>query len=144
MAQAIPLLLTVTAGVAGAVQQRNAGIIQSNDMKAAARKEGDAARQREIERKRTLLRSLSDQSARAAAAGISLGGSTGALIRRDIRDATNDMLVDRSNTRSTISSLNTGAKNARRQANLGAAVSLFDTAAGAAKQYTPKPKPKAA
>jgi hypothetical protein len=125
----------VAAGVGGAVSIRNAGIAESNQMKAAAVKEGDAARQREIDRKRTLLRALSDQSARAGASGVTMEGSVAAAARTDIRDASNDMMVDRSNTRGKQNALRSGAKNARRQANLGAAVSLFDTGSKVASQF---------
>lgn len=119
--------LTAAVGVGGAVMQRNAGIAQSHQMKAQAAREGDAARQREIERKRTLLRALSNQSARAGAGGVALDGSLASIARADIRDATNDLLIDRSNTRSKQNELISGAKNARSQGNMGAAVSLFDT-----------------
>ena len=129
------LVTTIAAGVGGAVAQRNAGIAQSQQMKAEAVKEGDGARQREIERKRNLLRALSQQSANAGASGTTFGGSVAGIARADIRDATNDLLVDKSNTKSKQNALITGAKNARSQANLGAAVSLFDTGTKVAEQF---------
>lgn len=125
----VALAAAVTAGVGSAVMQRNAGIQQSNEMKRAARAEGDAARGREIERKRALLRALSAQNARAGAMGATMEGSLAAIARNDIRDATNDLLVDRSNTRERIADLQAGARFARNQGNLGAAVSLLDTGA---------------
>jgi hypothetical protein len=125
---------TAVAGAGAAITTRNAGIAASQDMKAQAVKEGDASRGREIERKRALLRALSQQSARAGAAGVNFDGSLAGAARTDIRDATNDLLVDRSNTRSTQAGLRTGARNARRQGNLGAAASLFDTGAKIAGQ----------
>jgi hypothetical protein len=128
------LVSTIAAGAGGAIMQRNAGIVQSQQMKAEAVKEGDGARQREIERKRNLLRALSHQSANAGASGVTLDGSLAGIARADIRDATNDLLVDRSNTRSRQNALRTGAKNAKRQGSLGAAVSLFDTGAKVAGQ----------
>lgn len=137
-----PVTLTVLAttiaagaGVTSAVSARNAGIAQSHQMKAAAVKEGDAARQREIERKRQLLRALSQQSANAGASGVTLDGSLAGIARTDIRDATNDLLVDRSNTAGTVRGLRAGAKNARRQGDLQAAASLFDTGAKIAGQF---------
>lgn len=129
------LVTTIAAGVGGAIMQRNAGIAQSHQMKAQAAREGDAARQREIERRRNLLRALSSQSARAGAGGVALDGSLASIARADIRDATNDLLIDRSNTRSKQNELITGAKNARARGNLGAAVSLFDTGAKVAGQF---------
>lgn len=129
------LVTTIAAGVGGAIMQRNAGIAQSHQMKAQAAREGDAARQREIERRRNLLRALSSQSARAGAGGVALDGSLAGIARADIRDATNDLLIDRSNTRSRQNELITGAKNARSQGNIGAAVSLFDTGAKVAGQF---------
>lgn len=129
------LVTTIAAGAGSAIMQRNAGIAQSHQMKAQAAREGDAARQREIERRRALLRALSSQSARAGAGGVALDGSLAGIARADIRDATNDLLIDRSNTRSRQNELITGAKNARAQGNLGAAVSLFDTGAKVAGQF---------
>lgn len=118
---------TLAAGGLSFVAQRNAGIAQANQMKAQAAREGDAARQREIERKRTLLRALSQQSANAGAAGVTMSGSLVAAARTDIRDAATDLLVDRSNTRSQVNGLTAAARNARRQGNLQAVGSLFDT-----------------
>jgi dihydrodipicolinate synthase/N-acetylneuraminate lyase len=128
------LVTTIAAGAGGAIMQRNAAIAQSHQMKAQAAREGDAARQREIERRRALLRALSSQSARAGAGGVALDGSLAGIARADIRDATNDLLIDRSNTRSRQNELIRGAKNARSQGNIGAAVSLFDTGAKVAGQ----------
>lgn len=131
----IAVVASVAAGGMSAISMRNAGIAQSNQMKAQAVREGDSARQREVERKRTLLRALSQQSANAGAGGVTVDGSVAGLARADIRDATNDLLVDRSNSRSQINGLTTGAKNARRQGNLNAAASLFDTGAKVAGMY---------
>jgi hypothetical protein len=134
-ATTIMAVTAVGSGLLAAKSQRDAGIAQSHQMKAAAVKEGDAARQREVDRKRTLLRALSQQSANAAAGGVTVDGSIAGLARADIRDATNDLMVDRSNSRSQINGLMTGAKNARRQGNLGAAASLFDTGTKVAGMY---------
>jgi hypothetical protein len=131
----IAAVASVAAGGVAAMSQRNAGIAQSQQLQLQAAREGDGARQREVERKRALLRALSQQSANAGAAGVTFDGSTASIARADIRDATNDMLVDRSNSRSQINGLRAGARNARRQGNLNAAASLFDTGVKVAGMY---------
>lgn len=140
MAQFIPLILTVAAGTAAAIQQRNAGIAVSNEAKLEAKKEGDAARGREIERRRDLIRAISSQNARAGALGIATTGSVGAIARADIRDAQNDLLTDSVNTQTRQSILRSQARNARAQGNLGAVTSLLDTGAKAYKQLPGKKK----
>jgi hypothetical protein len=115
------------AGIMGAVTARNAGIAQSNQLKAQAVREGDSARQREIERKRTLLRALSQQSANAGAAGVTMDGSLAGIARADIRDNTNDLMVDRSNSRSQINGLMASAKSAKREGSANAVGRLVKT-----------------
>lgn len=134
-------IATVAAGVAGAVQQRNAGIIQSNELKAQARVEGDAAKGREIDRRRNLIRALASQNASAGSAGVELGGSIGGIIQTDIRNNQQDLLTDAAGTSARQRDLAIGAKNARSQGNLGAVTSLLDTA-GSAIKTMPAPKPK--
>jgi hypothetical protein len=123
----IAAVTAAATGVMGAVSARNAGIAQSNQLKAQAVREGDGARQREIERKRTLLRALSQQSANAGAGGVTMDGSLAGIARADIRDNTNDLMVDRSNTRTQINGLNAAAKNARSEGNKNAAGRLVKT-----------------
>lgn len=121
------------AGVYSAVQQRNAGIEQSNQIKAQARQEGNAATQREIDRRRDLMRALASQNASAGAAGIETGGSYGAGIRRNIRENQNDLLVDSAGSSARQSALASAARGAVTQGNASAATSLLDTAGKAYK-----------
>lgn len=119
---------TGAAGIGAALSQRNAGIAASHEAKAQARLEGIAAKDRELDRRRDLLRALSSQNAAAGVGGVETSGSIGGIMRRNIRDASNDLLRDSANTSARVSGLNSKAKNARRQGNLAAATSLLDTA----------------
>jgi hypothetical protein len=116
------------AGVYSAVQQRQAGIEASAEAKAQAKTEEVNSNQREIDRRRDLIRALSSQNAAAAAAGADNSGSTGAIMRRDIKDAQNDLLFSSVNSDSRQRALRSRASNAVKQGNAGAATSLLDTA----------------
>jgi hypothetical protein len=114
MAQFVPVALAVVsagAGVAAAAQQRRAGKMQEFQYKEQAKQEGDAARQREIDRKRNLLRALASQNAGAGASGADMAGSLQNIARVDIEDAADDLSIDRVNS-----------------GNIAAAGSLLDTA----------------
>lgn len=121
--------LTVGSGVMSARASRAAGKAEQARAEMQAKAEGDAARQREIERKRHLLRALSSQQARAAALGLEFSGSIAGVAERDIQDATNDLLLDRANTRSRQRALRFGGEMARFQGRTQARASLLDTAA---------------
>lgn len=123
------------AGIYSAYQQKKAGQIQAGELKAQARTEADAARQREIERRRDLLRALASQNAAAGAAGIETGGSLGGIIKRNIRENTNDLLVENANTQARQRALASRASNARKQGNVAATTSLLDTAASTYKNW---------
>lgn len=120
MAQILALAVSAT-------QERNAGIAKEQEATATAAAEGDAARQREIGRRRALVRALASQNARAGATGLQTDGSIGSLIRSDINDASNDLLVDRANSQQRIASLRASGKAARRAGDLGAIGSLLDS-----------------
>lgn len=120
---------TVAAGTYSAVQARNAGIAQSNELKAQSRVEGLAAKQNEIERRRDLIRALSSQNAAAGAAGVTTDGSIGAIMKRDIRDNQNDLLVSSANSSAQSSLRRSQASNSRQQGNIRAVTSLLDTGA---------------
>jgi hypothetical protein len=129
-AAAVPYILegaTVAAGVYSAVQQRNAGIQQQFQYKEQAAQEGDAARQREIDRKRNLLRALASQNAAAGANGISFDGSAANLARVDIEQSNSDSLIDNVNSGRRGRVLQMGGREARRSGDLAAAGSLLDT-----------------
>lgn len=120
IAPAIPYIiagLSAAGTVYGANEQRKASVIESRETLKQAKAEEISAAQRQIERRRNLLRSLSSQNAAAGAAGVGLEGSTSAIAKADIRDATNDLLIDDSNSDQRISSLRSQASNARRLGN---------------------------
>lgn len=137
-APAIPYIvggLTVASGVVAAKSARDAGKAQAAQYQAEAVQEGDAARQREIERKRNLLRAISSQGARAAAGGAQFSGSLETIARNDISQASNDLLVDKVNTIRKTRALKAGAKESVRAGNAQAAVSLLDTASKTYKAF---------
>ncbi len=118
------------AGLYSAKQSREGGKMQQAELEMEAKSEGDAARQREIERKRTLLRALSTQQAYAGAAGLrSDTGSPRTLADIDIADARSDNEIDNVNTRSRQRALQFRGRNARVAGNAQSAVTLLDTAA---------------
>lgn len=120
-------LATAALGVGSAVQAHKAGKVVEAENKLQAKAEGDAARTREIERKRALLRAVATQHASAAAGGIAFGGSQAAIARRDIEDFRNDLLADRANTATAQRILRARGQSARASGDLGAVRSLVDT-----------------
>lgn len=124
---AIPILIATTAasGLYSARQSSLAGKAAEKEAKIAARREGDAARQREIERRRALMRALAAQGAEAAASGVS---PSEALFSADIQYANSDFNVDTANTRETQARLRAQGRNARVSGNAAAITTLLDTA----------------
>ena len=120
--------LTVGAGVASARQSRAAGRIAEAQANIDANAEGDAAREREIQRKRLLMRAISSQSARAAAGGVALEGSPARIAALDIDEANRDLLVDRANSLQRQKSLRAAGRAARTQGSNQGMVTLLDTA----------------
>lgn len=116
------------AGIYSAYNTAKTGAIQAAELKAQARTEADAAMQQQIERRRDLLRALASQNAAAGAAGIETGGSFGGIVRRQINENSNDLLVQDANSQSRQRALASRASNARQSANASAATSLLDTA----------------
>lgn len=142
---AVPAWVSVVSAVAGVVaggisayNTAKAGKIQAADLKVQARTEESAARQREIDRRRSLLRALASQNAAAGAAGIETGGSFGAIVQRNIADNANDLLVDNANTQARQQALAARASNAVKSANTAAAASLLDTASNTYKNWPGK------
>jgi hypothetical protein len=114
-------------GAYSAIQQKNLGDDQKAELKAQAKTEGVAAQQREVERRRNLIRALASQNAAAGAAGIETSGSVEALARRDIRDSHNDLLSNSINTQARQRALRSQASNAARAGRTNAATSLLDS-----------------
>lgn len=117
----------LAAGAYSALQTRQAGQAQKAQLQAQAKTEAVAAQQREIERRRNLIRALASQNAMAGAAGITTDGSVGAIARADINNAQNDLLYDTANSVSRQRALRSQASNAGRIANANSAVTLLDT-----------------
>lgn len=137
-AAAVPILIatTVASGVYSAQQQKAAGKAANAEAQIAANREGDAARGREIERRRALLRAISSQNAAAGAGGVSVNEAT---LGADLMYATDDLMTDRSNTLQTQSLLRLQGSNAKRAGKVGAYTTLLDTAGStAALSYKPK------
>jgi hypothetical protein len=136
-AAALPILIatTVGTGLYSAQQQKAAGKAASAEAQIAANREGDAARAREIERRRALLRAISSQNAAAGAGGVSVNEAT---LGADLMYATDDLMTDRSNTLQTQSLLRLQGSNAKRAGKVGAFTTLLDTAGStAALSYKP-------
>src|SRR3990172_11576447 len=94
---AVPIMvaLTVASTAYSIKSQQDAASAVKQENALASRREGDAARGREIERRRQLMRALAAQSAQAGAAG---GAPNAAIAGADIKSAASDLLYDKANT----------------------------------------------
>lgn len=115
-------------GVLAAGQQYRAGKQMEIQYKQEAAQEGDQARQREIERKRNLLRALASQRASAAASGANMEGSLANLARVDIEQAATDLEYDQTNTSRRGRVLRGAGREAVRSGTIAAGASLLDSA----------------
>lgn len=130
--------LVVASGLMQAQQQRRAGQIAEAQAQIDANAEGDAAREREIERRRGLMSALSSQVAQAGAAGVMFSeGSPARIAALDIAYADRDSAVDRANSSARQRALKLQGKNARIAGNAAAAVTLLDTASNAIETAKP-------
>lgn len=104
---AYPALTAITALTAGAsiYAQRQAAGAQEVEMELAQRQESQAARDREVQRKRRVVALLGSQAASAAAAGVAQSGSVGNISLVDAKRAAEDSMVDDLNTRQRIDAL---------------------------------------
>lgn len=136
LATAAAAVATVATGVSSARASRAAGKAQQAETEIAARAEGDAARQREIERKKNLMRAISSQQAFAGAAGVSARtGSPASLINLDIAEANADRDVDNLNSKTRQRALRFQGANARAAGNAAARTTLLDTTARTAGMF---------
>lgn len=133
--QFLPLIAMAGVGVVQAVETRNAGIAQANQYKAQIRSEGDAAKQREIDRRRDLMRALSSQNARAGALGIETGGSIGGIMATDVKEAQMDLATNSANFSLRKRDLLAAAASAKRAANWKAVSGLLGTTAAGLKMW---------
>lgn len=121
--------VTVYSGVKSAQASKQAGRVTQAESEIAAKAEGDAARQREVERKKNLLRALASQQATAAAAGIRTDiGSTASLMGYDIDESNRDLDTDSTNTLARQRALRFRGRNARAVGDAQATSTLIDTA----------------
>ena len=140
VAGGVMLGTTLASGAMSAISARNAGIAQDQQYKYQAYTEGLAAKQREIDRRRDLIKSLSSMNAVAGTGGIELGGSLGGIIMKNIKDNQNDLLVNDANLSATQQALKAAGANARQQGNTQAALSLLDTGKNVFGMIKPKAK----
>lgn len=120
---------TVGAGIVSIQQTRAAGKIAEAQADINSKAEGDKARDREIDRRKQLLRAISSQVASAGASGVAFDeGSPEQIARLDIEEARDDSLIDTANTKQRQRGLKLQGRAARVQANTRAFASLIDTA----------------
>jgi hypothetical protein len=138
MAQALPFIYlgaTVLSGAAAVYSQKRAGALQAIAYKEQAKDEEFSARDREIERRQRLVRALASQNAEAGALGIDNTGSRRAMVLDDVKRARFDDLTDRAMTTRRAASLKSAGREARKQSNIQAGMTLLDTAGSAANAW---------
>lgn len=123
--------IALGSGALAAGMQYRSGKQQELVYKQEAKQEGDAAKQREIDRKRNLLKALASQRASAAAMGAEFSGSLGNLARVDIEEAADDLLVDQVNSSRRQRALRLSGREASAAGSAAAAGSLLDSAGSA-------------
>lgn len=131
-AVAVPYVLgaaSIATGVYSAMQTKAAGQQQAAEFASEGKQEADAAREKEIGRRKTLLRALASQNAASGAAGADMSGSLGNYARIDIEAANNDLLVDNVNTSRRTRVLRGSAREALGSAGARAVGSILDGAA---------------
>ncbi len=123
-------LLGIVSGVKEAELQRFAGKVDERQSVIDAAAEGDAARRREILRKKNLLRAISSQQAKAGATGVAFSeGSLARIAQLDIDEATEDLLIDTADTRQAQRSRLAQGRAARFVGKAKSDITLLDTAA---------------
>ncbi len=123
-------MVKVLAGVLKADLQRFAGKVDETQSVIDAAAEGDAGRNREITRKKNLLRAISSQQAKAGAAGVAFSeGSPARIAQLDIDEATDDLLIDTASTRQAQRQRLTQGRIARFVGKRKSTLTLLDTAA---------------
>lgn len=120
--------ITLASGLAAAGMQYRTGKFQQIQYKQEAKQEADQAKQREIDRKRNLLRALASQNAQAGAVGAEFSGSLANIARVDIEEAATDLAVDSVNSARRQRALRLSATEASRAGTAAAAGSLLDSA----------------
>lgn len=105
MGQAVLIGLTAAATAGSVYSQRQATGAREVELELAQRQEEQAARDRQVQRKRRLAAVLGSQRAQAAAQGLTMSGSVGNISLTDARRASEESLIDDVNTRARIDAL---------------------------------------
>ncbi len=130
--QAIPYIMMFASAAISADQQKRAGEIQQQQTVIDSNAEGDAAREREIQRKKLLQRALSSQLAQAGAMGVKFSeGSPKRIAQLDTEDARRDLAIDTATTKQRRRALRLKGIAAEESGRARAATTLLDTAARA-------------
>jgi hypothetical protein len=121
---------SVVGAGASALGTYQAGQAAKAQYRMQAKQEADAARGREIDRRRDLIRAIASQAATAGAMGASTRSGTGlaGIAQYDINQANRDAISDRVNTGRMRNMLLKAGKNAASTGGIGAAASLLDSA----------------
>lgn len=117
-----------------------AGKAQQYEYQRQADQEKLAARDREIERRNRLLKSLSQRTVAAASGGAALEGTPTALINRDVREYGLESLSADAMSASTQAGLKAAGKNAKRVGTINAVGNIIDFASAASQIRVNKPK----
>lgn len=124
-----PLIITALAAGASAKTQSNTRKEQRIQLEQRAKGEEDSARDRQIERRRRLIRALASQQASAPERGVSIAsGSPQAIALDDIRLASLDESTDRAQSRRRILNLRRAGVNATRTGRAEATTTLLQGA----------------
>lgn len=109
-------------------QTTRAAKFQEIQLKEQAQQERDAARDREVERRRRLVQALASQNAEAGAVGAAPGvGSRAAIALADARRANFESLADRASTNRRALLLERAGAEAARQGRYQARAGLIQT-----------------
>lgn len=123
--------IALGSGALAAGMQYRSGKLQEIQYKQDAKQEGDAAKQREIDRKKNLLRALASQRASAAAAGAEFSGSLANIAKVDIEEAATDLEVESVNSSRRQRALRLSGREAANAGSYAAAGSLLDSGTNA-------------
>lgn len=127
--QYVGTALTVAAGATAVAAYKSSGDYDKIAYEERAKSEADAARDREIDRRRRLVSALSSQNAEAGAVGAAPGiGSRKAIALSDARRASYESLADKANTGRRSLMLRAAGKQAKRQGTTNALVTAMGTA----------------
>jgi hypothetical protein len=109
-------------------QKKQAGKAQQYEYEAQARQERMAARDREIERRQRLLKSLAKASVQFGAQGTTFEGSPSALLLNDFREFELENTTAAAQNAATQSALNAAGKNYARLGRIGFVGGILEAA----------------